>query len=62
MVDLTVKIITLDGTTYRKSIELEDGFIISKNNDKYQNIIQKIVDESKLEEIDDIKITIKMEW
>jgi len=62
MIDLTVKITTLDGTTYRKSIELEDGFIISKNNDKYQNIIQKIIDESKLEEIDEVKITIKMEW
>lgn len=37
-------------------IEIPDDFIISKNDAKFQQLVQQYIDQSKMEEIDQVKV------
>lgn len=61
MIKLRIKIKT-DSTTFTHVEFLPDEYIISKNNEELQRLVQKICDESHFKEIQDVKLYATFEW
>ena len=57
MIRVKIKIIDTDGSYYVNDEHLEDDYMISKQNAEFNNLIQKNIDASKLEEIDKVEVT-----
>ena len=61
MIKLKVRI-KAENKGYSQEETLEDNFNVSKTNPKLEALVQKIVDDSKLQNIEDVIVTAKFEW
>lgn len=57
MIRLRIKIKSLNGETYTNNEELHDEYIVSRQNPDFNNIIQRNIKKSHLEEIDTVNLT-----
>lgn len=62
MTKIKVKIINTNCDKYTADIEVHDDIIIHKENQHFKSLIERVINDSKMQEIDEIKIAIKMEW
>jgi hypothetical protein len=61
MINLRVKIDS-NGNTFNFRHELEDDFVIAKENLSLQKIVEIDCEESHCKEIDDVTLYVKWDW
>lgn len=61
MIKLRIKIKS-DATTFSKLEFLNDDYVVSKQNNDLQNLVQKACDDSHIEDIQDVSVTAIFEW
>jgi len=54
--------IKAEGKTYTEEHLLNDDYVIAKNSEKLQKLVQKAIDSSRIEAVEDVITTVKIEW
>jgi len=57
MIRLRIKIKSLNGETYTTDEELQDDYMVSRQNPEFTNLIEKVIQRSHIEELDNVKVT-----
>jgi len=57
MIRLNIKIKSLNGEKYINDESLQDDFMVSRQNAEFNNIIERNIKKSHLEEIDTVTVT-----
>ena len=57
MIRLRIKIKSLNGETYTNDEELEDDYMVSRQNPEFYRLVKRNIEKSHLEEIDTVKVT-----
>jgi hypothetical protein len=59
---IKIKIVNTNGDKYTADLDAHEDLIVHKENQQFKSLIEKVLRDSKMEEIDEVKITVKMEW
>ena len=57
MIRLRIKIKSLNGETYTTDEELQDDYMVSRQNPEFINLIESNIQRSHIEELDSVKVT-----
>ena len=61
MIILTIRV-KGETSTFTKKEFLQDNYSVCKDNKDFEKLVEKAVKESRIEVIEDVIITAKMEW
>ena len=61
MIKLRVKVVA-DATTYTHLEFLPDNYNVAKENLDLQKLVEKVCNDSHIEDIQDVKVTASFEW
>jgi len=59
---IKIKIINTNGDKYTADVDAHEDLIVHKENEQFKSLVERILRDSKMTEIDEVKITIKMDW
>ena len=57
MIRLRIKIKSLNGETYTNDEELDDDYMVSRQNPEFHKLIEDNIKRSHIEELDCVKVT-----
>jgi hypothetical protein len=57
MIRLRIKIKSLNGETYTNDEELQDDYMVSRQNQEFNKLIESNIQKSHIEELDSVKVT-----
>ena len=57
MIKIRIKIKSLDGDTYSTDEELQDDYMVSRQNPQFLKLIEKVMLKSHIKEVDSVTVT-----
>lgn len=62
MIKVKIKIKSTEAKKYEDILFLDDNYVISKQNAELQAKVQKVCEDSHIEDIQDVNVTAYFEW